>query len=124
MCFPSPLLLLGHPQAPTSTPAPPSTSPFSSSHSPFQVLIQFVEKLLGREPGLFRADQDRQVLGHEALLDGFNADALQRLGEALDLRSTVELAPIPEPARPREDRGDRIGRSCLALLVFAVMARH
>ena len=41
-----------------------------------------------------------------------------------DVRRVVELAAVVEAARPGEDRGDRVGRGRLALLVLAVVARH
>ena len=77
----------------------------------------------GRQPVLVRADQQREVLGHVAGFDRVDADLLQRLGELLHLRRAVELAAVREAARPGEDRGDRVGRGLLALLVLAVVAR-
>src|SRR3546814_2812961 len=40
----------------------------------------------------------------------------------LDFRRPVEVAVIFETARPGEDRGNRVGRGRLALLVHAVVA--
>jgi hypothetical protein len=42
-------------------------------------------------------DQDRQVLGHLARLDGLDADLLERVGELHDVRRAVEL---PRYLRP------------------------
>ena len=42
----------------------------------------------------------------------------------LQLVVVVELGAVREAARPGEDRGDRVGRGLLALLVLAVVARH
>ncbi|CDX59859.1 NADP-dependent isocitrate dehydrogenase (modular protein) [Mesorhizobium plurifarium] len=91
-------------------------------HRLLQILVDLVEEAGGGEPGLVRADQQRQVLGHEARLDGLDADLLQRLGEALQLGIVVKFGAMREAARPGEDRGDRVGRGFLALLVLAIMA--
>ena len=57
------------------------------------------------------------------LLDGLDADALEGLGERGDLGRAVELAAVGQAPGPGEDRGDRVGRGRLALLVLAVVAR-
>ena len=69
------------------------------------------------------ADQQGQVLGHVAGLDGVDAHLLQRGRELGERGVVVELGAMGEPARPGEDRGDRVGRGLLALLVLAVVAR-
>ena len=46
------------------------------------------------------------------------------VGELRELGVVVELGAMREAARPGEDRGDRVGRGLLALLVLAVVARH
>jgi hypothetical protein len=66
---------------------------------------------------------DNQVLGHEAGLDRLDADPLEGVGELQD-GVVVELGAVGEAARPGEDRGDRVGRGFLALLVLAVVAGH
>ncbi len=66
----------------------------------------------------------RQILGHEAGLDRVDANLLQGGCELGERRVVVELGAMGKPARPGEDRGDRIGRGLLALLVLAVVARH
>ena len=43
---------------------------------------------------------------------------------AVTLRRAVELAAVGQALRPREDRGDRVGRRRLALLVLAVVPGH
>jgi hypothetical protein len=52
----------------------------------------------------------------------FDADLFQRFGEAGHIGRVVELAAITRPLRPGEDRGDRVGRGRLALLVLAIVA--
>ena len=47
-------------------------------HRLLQVLVDLVEEARGREPLLVGADQQREVLGHVAGLDGVDADLLQR----------------------------------------------
>src|SRR5271170_7838543 len=87
-----------------------------SYHGFVEVLVEFVEELAGGEPGLLGADEERQVLGHEAGLDRLDAYPFEGLGEALQLGRAIELAAIPEPARPGIDGGDGVGRGLLALL--------
>ena len=93
-----------------------------SAIAALEVLADRLEELLGGHPRLLGADEDREVLGHLAALDRLDADPLERLGEAHDLGRVVELAAIFEAAGPGEDRGDRVGRGRLALLVHAVVA--
>ncbi len=93
-------------------------------HRLLEVLVELVEELRGGQPLLVGADQQRQVLGHVAGFDRVDADLLQRLGELLHVGRAVELAAVLEAAGPGEDRGDRVGRGLLALLVLAVVARH
>ncbi len=76
----------------------------AAAHFPFQVLHNRLEELLGRHPGLVGADQQRQILGHLALLDGLDADPLQRFGELRHLGRVVELAAMLQAAGPGEDR--------------------
>ena len=71
---------------------------------------------------LIAADQQREVLGHLSALDRLDADPLERLGELGDLGRLVHPTAGGERAGPGEDRGDRIGRGRLALLVLAVVA--
>src|SRR5258708_5051083 len=94
------------------------------SHRLLQIGVELVEERGRRQPGLLRADQYGEVLGHEAGLDSIDADLLEGQGEARDLGRAVELAAIVETARPREDRGDRVCRGLLALLMETVMAGH
>src|SRR5690606_19266945 len=93
-------------------------------HLLLQVLVQRGEEFLGGQPLLVLADEQRQVLGHLAALDGLDDDLLQGLGEAHDLRGGVELAALLQAAGPGEDRGDRVGGGRLALLVLPVVAGH
>src|SRR5262245_65354023 len=51
--------------------------PAPSGHRRFQVLVHLVEEPCGGEPFLVGADQEREVLGHVAGLDGVDRDLLQ-----------------------------------------------
>ena len=87
-----------------------------------QPLVDLVEKAGGREPSLIGADQQRQILGHEACLDGADHDLFQRLGEAGKLGIVVELGAMLEPAGPGEDRRRCVGRRRSPLLMLPVVA--
>src|SRR6266550_1442093 len=89
-----------------------------------QVFRDLVEEAGSRQPALVGADQQRQVLGHEAGFDGVDADLLKRCGKLRQRLVVVELGAMRQPAGPGEDRGDRVGRGLLALLMLAVMPRH
>ena len=93
-------------------------------HFGFEVLHDGFKERFGRQPALFGADQQREVLGHLAALDGVRAHLLQRAREAVERRVRVELGAMSKTARPREDRRDRVGGGGLALLVLAVVARN
>src|SRR5215218_9892478 len=66
-------------------------------HSLFQVLVDLVEEPGRREPFLLRADQEREVLGHEAGFDRVDGNLLKRGGEFCELRILVEFRPVREP---------------------------
>src|SRR5690554_7946442 len=100
-----------------------SLAPISGREARGEVLVEGREELLGGQPRVVRADEEREVLGHLAALDRRDDDVLERLGELDDLRGVVELAAVHEATGPREDRGDRVGGRRLALLVLAVVAR-
>src|ERR671916_380960 len=89
-------------------------------HRLLQVLVDLRQEGLGVQPGLVLADQDRQVLGHLAALDGLDANPLKRLGEGGDVRRVVEFTAVGQAARPGEDGSDRVGRGLAAFLVLAV----
>src|SRR4051794_8651889 len=93
-------------------------------HLRFEVPDDRLEELLGRHPRLLGADEDREVLGHVAGLDRLDAYAFQRLGEAHHIWRVVELAAKLETAGPGEDRGNRVGRRRLALLMHSIVAGH
>ena len=59
-----------------------------------------------------------------AAFDRVDADLFQRVGEVGQLFVAVELAAMGKAARPGEDRGDRIGRGFLTLLMLAVVTGH
>jgi hypothetical protein len=86
----------------------------SGSHCLAQVLVDLVEEAGGREPWLVGADQQRQILGHEAAFDRVNANPFQCVGELCQLSLVVELCAVSKTTRPGEDRGDRVGRGLLA----------
>src|ERR1700719_3525640 len=94
------------------------------AHRLLQILTHLVEEAGGGEPLLVGADQERQIFGHEARLDRIHRDLFKRRGEFRELGIVVELGTVCEPARPGENRRDRIGRGLAALLMLAVMPRH
>src|SRR5437016_14254953 len=96
----------------------------NSRHRLVQIGVDLVEEAGGREPLLLGADEEREVLGHGAGLDGVDAHLLQGGREPGERRVVVELGAMRKPARPGEDRGDRVGRSLLSLLMLAVVARY
>src|SRR5689334_13805508 len=96
----------------------------SGRHRLLQVFVDLVEEAGGRKPLLVGADQEREVLGHEARLDRVYRDLLERRGELRQCRVVVELGAMREAARPGEDRGDGVGRGLVTLLVLAIVARH
>src|SRR5258707_15291087 len=93
-----------------------------SAHRLLQIAVELVEELVGRQPRVVGADQQREVAGHVAALDRLDADLFQHFGEFHQFGRLVERAAVLEPAGPGEDRGDRVGRGLLALLVLAVVA--
>src|SRR5699024_6523172 len=99
----------------------PTCSGVISAQTLGQVFVQCGEELLGGEPILFAADQQRQVLGHLTALDGLDDDVLERVGELDDLRGVVQLAPVLQTTGPGKDGRDRVGRGGFALLVPAVV---
>ena len=78
----------------------------------------------GRRGVLGAVHGDGEVLGHEAALDGLDAGRLEVEGVLVQGGVVVELGAVHEAARPGVDRGDRVGRRLLALLVLAEVARH
>src|SRR3954449_2912729 len=95
----------------------------STPHRGLQTLVHRGEEVLGGEKILVGADEQREVLGHLARLDGLDAHALERLGELRDRRRLVEPAARLQRARPREDRRDRVRGGRLAWLVVAEVSR-
>src|SRR5215212_9148622 len=96
----------------------------SARHRFLEVLVDLVEEARGREPFLVGADEEGEVLRHEAGLDRVDAHRLERPGEPRELHVVVELGAVREAAGPGEDRRDGVRRGLLALLVFAEVARH
>src|SRR3546814_9674118 len=86
------------------------------------MLVELAKKWRRCQPRLIGTDQQRQILGHVAGLDGVDADALDGARESCDLGRVVELGTVFAAAGPGEDRRDRVGRGLLALLVLAVVA--
>jgi hypothetical protein len=65
-------------------------------------LVSRFSSILSRKPVVeshfwLVADEERQVLGHEARLDRVDADLLQRLREALQVGIAVELGAMSRP---------------------------
>src|SRR5262249_34300652 len=87
-----------------------------------QSLAELAEKSGGGEPSLIGADQQRQILCHEAGLDRADHDLLQCLGKTGKLGVVVELGAMLEAARPGENRSGGVGRCLPTLLMLAVVA--
>src|SRR5258708_40350132 len=87
------------------------------AHCLLQVAVELVEELVGRQPRMVGADENGKIAGHIARLDRLDADLLQRLGEFHYIGRVVEGAAILEASGPGEDRGDRVGRGLLPLLM-------
>src|SRR3954463_5038000 len=92
------------------------------SHRLLKVLVHLVQEAFGRQPLLLGTDQQRQILGHEALLDRVHADLLHGDSELGQLVIAVQLGAVGQAPRPSKDRGDGVGRGTLALLMLAIMA--
>jgi len=73
------------------------TSTALRRHRLLQVVVDLVEEAGGREPLLVGADQEREVLGHEARLDRVNADLLQGVRELRQRGIVVELGAWASP---------------------------
>src|SRR5690349_24590655 len=92
------------------------------AHRLAQVLVERAEEVLRVQERRVLADEQGEVLGHLPALDRPHADVLQRPGERGDAGGAVELTAVLQAPGPGEDRGDRVGRGGLALLVLAVVA--
>src|SRR6185312_17349051 len=92
------------------------------SHGVLQVLVDRGQELLRGLELLPSADEQREVFGHLAALDRLYTHALERLRERRYLRRLVHPPAGGKATGPGEDRGDRVGRSRLALLVLAEVA--
>ena len=93
-------------------------------HGVAQILLDLVDEAAGRQPRLIGADQESEVLGHGAGLDGRHHDLLQSFGEAEQLVIAVELGAVLQGAAPGKDRRSGVGRGGAALLMLAEVARH
>ena len=70
-------------------------------------------------------DRVGQVLGHDiVLVNRLNARLLKRARKLHELLVLVQAATEDQAARPGVDGGHRVGACLVALLVFAVVARH
>src|ERR1700747_1448221 len=92
---------------------------FLRAHRLAQVLVERAEEVLRVQERRVLADEQGEVLGHLPALDGPHADVLQGPGERGDAGGAVELTAVLQAPGPGEDRGDRVGRGGLALLVLA-----
>ena len=73
---------------------------------------------------LSAVDGDGEVLGHVARLDSLDAGSLELRRVVVQHRVVVQLGAVQQAARPRKDRGHRVGGRLLALLVLAIVPRH
>jgi hypothetical protein len=97
----------------TSTPCPI----FCPSHlqlglnQRLQLLLDSIHVAGGCDPGITVDPTlgQRQILGHDTVVDSVNASLLQRLGEGDQLRRAIELSSLGETSGPREDAGNGIG---------------
>src|SRR5699024_3863718 len=78
--------------------------PSESCLGGLEVVVQRAEELLGGQVSLVAADEQRQVLGHLAALDGLDDDVLEEVAELDHVRRVVEFAAVLQAPRPREDR--------------------
>src|SRR5262249_7050148 len=74
-----------------------------------QIGVDRGEELFGGQPRGVGSDENGQILGHLAALDGVDTDLLQRLGEANHLWGVVEFAAVLEATRPGKYRCNRVG---------------
>ena len=70
------------------------------------------------------ADEKGEILCHETRFNCLNAYAFERCRKARQFLIVIKFRAMCETLSPSEDRGDRIGRGFLALLVFAIVARN
>src|SRR5437868_2558222 len=102
--------------------------PFARQTSAVDLLLKVgvkrLKELLRRQPRSLLADEQSQVLGHLAGLDGPHANLFERLRETDQLGVVVQLAAVFETPRPGEDRRDRVRRRRLAQLVLPVVPGH
>ena len=89
-----------------------------------QALLNGIHEHGCRDPrvAIALALREREVLGHDAGLDGVDARGLEGLGEGRDVGGVVELAALDKTAGPCEDGGDGVGGGLLAALVRAPVA--
>ena len=69
----------------------------------------------------FAVNDERQVLGHEARFHSGDDHFFQCPTKACQRSVVVQLRTVEQPARPREDAGDRIGARLATLLVDPVV---
>ena len=80
----------------------PHTGKGGLRHRLLQILVHLVQESFRGQPLLVGTDQQRQILGHEAVLDGLHRDLLQRLGKVHQRGIVVERRAMLE-------RGDKTG---------------
>src|SRR3546814_7542587 len=83
-------------------PPSPRSSASCSAECLLKILVEFAKKLLRCQPRRIGTDQQRQILGHVAGLDGVDADALEGARESCDLGRVVELGTVFEAAGDRK----------------------
>src|SRR5690348_13268465 len=72
-------------------PFPPFGHAGLGRHRLLQLLVDLVEEAFDGEPLLIGATEEREALGHEALLHRVDADLLQRVRELVERGVVVEL---------------------------------
>lgn len=76
------------------------------SHRFFEVLVDLVEEARGRQPFLIVANEEREILRHEASFDRVDADLFERGRKLREIGIVVELGAMLQAACPGEDRRD------------------
>src|SRR5665647_2175024 len=89
------------PEAGRTASVVPAAGSAGSGQRRREVPVDRSQKLLGGQPFLVRTHQQGEILGHLALLDGLDADALKGLGERRHLGGPVKLASVLEATGPR-----------------------
>ena len=74
-----------------------------------QAPVKGGQELIGGEPALARAHQQRQILGHLTRFHRFDAHRFKRVSKSGQRAVIVELGAVGQTAGPGKNRGDRVG---------------